>query len=92
MDWVDNFTMVRGRHTIKAGMEETGYKENDCGQYSLSAPSWAVSASRDNGPVTEGWNLPSGAYGQSPGNAYADFLLGDAVSIRLRAPVAQRLL
>jgi hypothetical protein len=26
VDWVDNLTIVRGPHTIKAGFEETGYK------------------------------------------------------------------
>ncbi len=77
IDWVDNFTVVRGRHTIKSGFEESGYKENDYCFFVCNAPLGSFTFS---GQWTgnRGWNLPSGAYGQSPGNAYADFLLGDA--------------
>ena len=38
-DWVDNLTMVRGRHTIKVGFEESGYKENDFCFFNCNAPS-----------------------------------------------------
>jgi hypothetical protein len=90
LDWVDNFTAVRGRHTIKAGMEETGYKENDFCFFVCYAPLGSFSFG---GQWTgnRGWNLPSGAYGQSPGNSYADFMLGDASSSNYAAPVSQRL-
>jgi hypothetical protein len=75
VDWVDNFTVVRGRHTIKAGFEESGYKEFDVCAGLCPGPLGSFSFS---GQWTgnRGWNLPSGAYGQSPGNSYADFLLG----------------
>jgi hypothetical protein len=87
-DIVDNLTFVRGRHTIKTGFEETGYKENDLCFYRCIAPLGSFSFS---GQWTgnRGWNLPSGAYGQSPGNSYADFLLGDAVSSSYTAPPNQ---
>jgi hypothetical protein len=82
LDWQDNFTVVRGRHTIKAGFEESGYKEND-----LSGGAGPLGSFSFSGQWTgnRGWDLPSGAYGQSPGNAYADFLLGypDASSYSL---------
>jgi carboxypeptidase family protein len=89
VDWVDNLTMVRGRHTIKTGLEESGYKENDFCQFVCFAPLGSFSTT---GQWTgnRGWNLPSGAYGQSPGNSYADFLLGYVDSSSYAAPVAQR--
>src|SRR2546426_12568 len=89
LDWVDNLTMVRGRHTIKTGFEESGYKESDFCFFICVAPLGSFTMS---GQWTgnRGWNLPSGAYGQSPGNAYADFLLGYADSSTYAAPVYQR--
>ena len=89
LDWVDNFTAVRGRHTLKAGMEQTGYKENDFCQFVCYAP---LGSFTFGGQWTgnRGWNLPSGAYGQSAGNAYADFMLGDASGSSYAAPVNQR--
>jgi hypothetical protein len=77
VDWVDNFTMVRGRHTFKMGMEETGYKESDISPGSSPLGSFGFSGQWTG---NRGWNLPSGAYGQSLGNGYSDFLLGDAIS------------
>ena len=77
MDWVDNFTIVKGRHTIKAGFEESGYKEFDQGGLTGQPPLGTFSFSgRWTG--NRGWNIPGGGYGQSPGNAYADYLLGFA--------------
>jgi len=75
VDWVDNFTMVRGPHTIKAGFEESGYKEEGVGGLSGRPPLGYFSFS---GQWTgnRGWpGLP-----QSPGSSLADFLLGFPVS------------
>jgi len=75
MDWVDNFTIVRGRHTIKAGFEESGYKEFDQGGLTGQPPLGTFNFSgRWTG--NRGWNIPGAGYGQSAGNAYADYLLG----------------
>ena len=89
LDWVDNFTMVRGRHTIKAGFEETGYKENDVCYWLCQPPLGSFSFS---GQWTgnRGWNLPGGAYGQSAGNSFADFLLGYADASSYQLGVDQR--
>jgi hypothetical protein len=89
-DVVDNLTMVRGRHTIKTGLEESGYKENDFCQFVCNAPLGSFSES---GQWTgnRGWNIPGSNYGQSLGNAYADFMLGIADSSSYATPVAQRL-
>lgn len=97
LDWVDNLTMVRGRHTIKMGFEESGFKENDFCQFVCYAP---LGSFGESGQWTgnRGWNLPpynsggqSTVYGQSIGNAYADFMLGIADSSSYASPVAQRL-
>lgn len=73
VDWVDNLTLVHGRHTIKAGFEETGYKEDDAGGLTGAPP---LGSFTFNGRWTgnRGWNF--GGNGQSAGNAFADFLLG----------------
>jgi hypothetical protein len=79
LDWVDNFTLVKGPHTLKAGIEESGYKEFDLGGLSGQPPLGTFTFSgRWTG--NRGWNIPGGGYGQSPGNAYADYLLGFADS------------
>jgi hypothetical protein len=72
VDWVDNLTIVRGRHTIKAGMEESGYKEEGVGGLTGAPPLGNFSFS---GQWTGGGGWP-GIAGKSPGNAFADFLLG----------------
>ena len=89
-DWVDNLTMVRGRHTIKTGFEESGYKENDFCFFVCNAPLGSFTMS---GQWTgnRGWNIPGSSYGQSLGNAYADFMLGDADSTSYAAPVSQNM-
>src|SRR5205809_6700094 len=81
--------MVRGRHTIKTGFEESGYEESDFCFFICVAPlgSFTMSVQLTG---TRGWNLPIGAYGQSPGEAYADFLLGYAAPSTYPAPSSQR--
>jgi hypothetical protein len=89
-DWVDNLTMVRGRHTIKVGFEESGYKENDFCFFNCNAPLGSFSSS---GQWTgnRGWNIPGSSYGQSVGNGYADFMLGIADYSSYAAPVSQNM-
>jgi Carboxypeptidase regulatory-like domain len=75
VDWVDNFTHVKGLHTVKTGFEESGYKEDDHGGLSGQPPLGTFNFSgRWTG--NRGWDIPGGGYGQSPGNGYADYLLG----------------
>lgn len=68
----DNFTRVQGRHTIEAGIDETGYKINS----RVPSTGSATGSFSFNGK----WTGNSGWPGQphSAGNAFADFLLGDA--------------
>jgi hypothetical protein len=69
---MDNFTHIQGRHTIEAGIDETGYKINT----RVPSTGSATGSFSFNGKWTgnAGWpGLP-----HSSGNAFADFLLGDA--------------
>jgi Carboxypeptidase regulatory-like domain len=76
VDIVDNFTLVKGTHTLKVGFQETGYKlyvPRGGPQYSF-ATIRPLGTFSFNGRWTggRGWpGLPT-----SPGNAFADFLLG----------------
>ncbi|HEV2495067.1 MAG TPA: TonB-dependent receptor [Terriglobia bacterium] len=70
VDVVDNLTMVRGRHTFKVGAEESGFK--DAGGLFGGPPLGNLSFS---GAWTGGQGWP-GIAGTSPGNGFADFLLG----------------
>jgi len=73
-DWElsDNITVIRGRHTFKAGAQTTTYKSYapnpnaPLGSFSFSG-NWTGNA---------GWS----GLARSQGNAFADFLLGDANS------------
>lgn len=66
----DNFTHVHGRHTFKAGIDETGYK-----QYAPN-PNAPLGSFSFNGQWTGNKGWPG--FPQSQGNAIADFLLGVA--------------
>ncbi|MGH9470424.1 MAG: carboxypeptidase regulatory-like domain-containing protein [Terriglobia bacterium] len=66
----DDFTHVRGSHTIKAGIDETGYKVY------TPTPNAPLGSFSFNGQWTGGKGWPGVA--QSQGNAIADFLLGAA--------------
>jgi Carboxypeptidase regulatory-like domain len=77
VDWGDNLTIVRGRHTIKAGIEESGYKEEGVGGLTGAPPLGNFTFS---GQWTGNRGWPSATYPQSPGNPFADFLLGFPVS------------
>ena len=70
----DDFTLVKGRHTIQAGIDETGYKIWN--RVPSNANTALTGAFGFNGEWTanRGWpGLP-----HSNGNAFADFLLGTA--------------
>lgn len=72
VEFADDFTHIRGRHTIHVGADETGYK-----MYNRSDAAGSLTGAFDfNGAWTgnSGWpNLP-----HSNGNGFADFLLGTA--------------
>jgi len=59
VDWVDNLTIVRGRHTSKAGIVETGYKEEGVGGLSGGPPLGSFSFS---GQWTGNRGWPSATY------------------------------
>ena len=87
IDIVDNLTWVRGRHTLKAGMDETGYKENDfC--YWLCQPPLGNFGMSGQWTGNRGWNF--GGNPQSAGNSFADFMLGYADSSGYQLGVNQR--
>jgi hypothetical protein len=69
----DDFTHVRGRHTLQAGVDETGFKI-----YNPSGGYGPLGTFTFNGT----WTGNGGWPGQptSIGNTFADFLLGDATS------------
>ena len=70
LEYVDNFTLVKGRHTLKFGADIATYKSY---QPNPNAPLGTFSFSGQ-------WTGNKGWPGQpqSQGNAYADFLLGTA--------------
>lgn len=79
VEFADDFTHIHGRHTLQAGIDETGYKmwnripsaSNVTGAFGFTG-SWTGNS---------GWpNLP-----RSNGNSFADFLLGTANSSRTTA-------
>lgn len=80
VEFTDNFTHIIGGHTIEMGLDETGYKINS------RSPSVgkATGSFSFNGKWTGNRGWPDGPH--SAGNAFADFLLGDA-SASSTAPV-----
>ncbi|HKO18446.1 MAG TPA: carboxypeptidase regulatory-like domain-containing protein [Acidobacteriaceae bacterium] len=68
----DNFTHIQGRHTIEAGIDETGYKINS----RVPSTGSATGSFSFNGNWTGNLGWPNEPH--SAGNAFADFLLGDA--------------
>jgi Carboxypeptidase regulatory-like domain len=65
----DDFTHIRGRHTIEAGIDETGYKI-----FSRHPPGNSTGTFSFDGRWTGRENWPGGS--PSNGNSFADFLLG----------------
>lgn len=86
---VDNFTKVAGRHTLKFGVDETGYKNY------IRQGGPALSASLGNPLGTfnfDGrWTGNKGWPGRpnSQGNAFADFLLGTANTTNFAGPLTE---
>jgi carboxypeptidase family protein len=70
----DNFTHIRGRHTIQAGLDETGYKLNS----RVPSTGSATGSFSFSGKWTGNRGWPGRP--QSNGNAFADFLIGTADS------------
>src|SRR5581483_10832049 len=86
---IDNFTKVIGRHTLKFGADETGYKN----YIKQGGPALSASLGNPLGTLSftgawtgnKGWpNQPS-----SQGNAFADFLLGTASSSNFAGPLTE---
>ena len=65
----DNYSMERGRHLIKVGVEFLRYQQN----YSYAGNGGVVGTDTYNGSFTANPNSPSGT---APGYAFADFVLG----------------
>ena len=85
----DNFTKIAGKHTLKFGAIETGYKNY------IKQGGPALSAQLGNPLGTFGfsgtWTGNKGWPGQptSQGNAFADFLLGTANSTNFAGPLTE---
>lgn len=77
-DWefTDDFTYTHGKHTLQAGIDETGYKIESRKGSSTGDPPTGLFA------FTGSWTGNHGWPGQptSNGNSFADFLLGTANS------------
>jgi hypothetical protein len=88
----DNFTKIRGRHTFKAGILESGYKFNvPGGNGRLTTPLGQTNGGfGTNGSWTGGKGWPTVTASQ--GNAFADFLLGDISSSNYATVVNSTLL
>ena len=76
----DNFTKVHGRHTFKFGGDEMGAKI-----YGTHGPG-SLGTFTFNGQWTAGKGWANAGVTPSAGNAFADFLLGDAQSDSLLDP------
>ncbi|TAM79227.1 MAG: TonB-dependent receptor [Acidobacteria bacterium] len=70
VEYTDNMTWVKGKHTFKFGVDETGYKN-----YGPN-PNAPLGSFTFNGQWTGNKGWPGQPH--SVGNAFADFLLGDA--------------
>ncbi|HWB84673.1 MAG TPA: TonB-dependent receptor [Bryobacteraceae bacterium] len=83
IEFSDDFTYTTGAHTIMAGFDETGFKAYSRGGAYTPLPTWGFDGSWTG---NQGWpSLP-----HSNGNAFADFLLGTAVSAATGAPVTDK--
>ena len=92
VEFSNNFTKIRGRHTFKAGILETGYKfsvPGSDGRLTIQLGSYN-GAFGSNGAWTGGKGFPGLA--PSQGNAFADFLLGDLSSTNYATLVNSTLL
>jgi hypothetical protein len=72
VEFTDNLTKVHGRHTMKFGVDELGIKA-----YGKPQPG-GLGTFTFNGEWTGGSGWKNGGVSPSSGNAFADFLLGDA--------------
>jgi len=83
IEFADDFTHVAGKHTIMAGIDETGFKSYSRGGGYTPLGSWGFDGSWTG---NQGWpGLP-----KSNGNAFADFLLGTAISAGTGLPVQDK--
>ena len=88
----DNFTKIKGRHTFKFGVLESGYKFNvPGGNGRLTTPLGQTNGGfGTTGSWTGGKGFPTVTASQ--GNAFADFLLGDISSSNYATVVNSTLL
>lgn len=89
IEFIDNFTKVRGRHTLKFGAAETGFKN----YIRQGGPALSASLGNPLGTFafTGAWTGNKGWPGQpnSQGNAFADFLLGTANTTNFAGPLTE---
>ena len=83
-----NATWIRGKHNVKAGAE-VWFQGN------ITAPPSGVqltfNSSTNSGATGEPYTVPTGLNGQTWGFPFANFLLGDAISIQQNAPTDTRM-
>jgi hypothetical protein len=89
IEFSDNFTKIAGRHTLKFGAAETGYKN----YIQQGGPALSASLGNPLGTFSfsGAWTGNRGWPGQpsSQGNAFADFLLGTANSTNFAGPLTE---
>jgi hypothetical protein len=80
IEFTDNFTHVRGRHTFKFGADEAGTK--------IYQPNWggSLGSFTFSGQWTAGKGWSRAGVTPSAGNGFADFLLGDPSADSLSPP------
>jgi len=89
IELMDNFTKIAGRHTLKMGVDETGYKN----YIKQGGPALSASLGNPLGTLsfTGAWTGNKGWPGQpsSQGNSFADFLLGTASGSNFAGPLTE---
>jgi hypothetical protein len=85
IEFSDDFTHIVGKHTIMAGFDETGFKSYSRGGGFTPVGSWGFDGSWTG---NQGW--PTAPH--SNGNAFADFLLGAAISAGTGSPIPDKVL
>lgn len=85
IEYADDFTHIAGSHTIMAGMDESGFKSYARSGGYTPLGSWGFDGS---------WTGNQGWPGQphSNGNAFADYLLGTAISASTGYPAIDKVL
>jgi len=83
--WVDNYTLIHGRHTFTMGADIRRYRVRDLDGFSVNGTMGFTGAYTASDPAT------AGRPGPTSGNGFADYLLGYPFSVHAPVPVASDL-